>query len=484
MPGRGDDVGGRTMIRGYVEQPSPRAAEVAVLRVATDAPQFRVEVHRHGAQTSLCSRSGWLEGRDAPLHLPFQDWGRPNTGLRGEALPAWPAYELPIGEDWTSGVHVAHLVEGDGHGHDRTHPDRSTPDAREAAALFVVRSREPTAPILVKIPLLTYHAYNLAGGEPYDPVTTSGQWCFYNVPRAREVPIPFPPGVGLHRPGGGTGATPYDVFNTDPFDPTPRQAYVHFNARFDAWLERAGYTCEWATDVDLHREGVDLLAPHRMMVSVGHDEYYSDAMRAGLEQYLDGGGNVAWFSGNTCWWRVVFDDDVTFTRLHFWHEPDRPGDPENTLVGVSFRNGGERDRDDFPIPVGYRVQNAGHWVYAGTGLADGDTFGAGAEEYLLGYECDGAAFDRADLDAGRAVEPTGEDGTPKDFTILAVGDCRPSGWGFGNAAATMGVFSRGGAGTVFTASTTDWARVLTDGAPASPILDRITRNVLDRLSAG
>src|SRR4051812_32987702 len=161
------------MIRGYVEQPSPRAGDVAVLRVSTDAPQFRVEVYRCGAGMSLRHRSGWLDGVDAPMHLPFHDWGRPNTGLAGELLEPWPAYELPVGTDWTSGVHVAHLVEGDGHGNDRTRPDRSTPDAREAAALFVVRSRRSTAPILVKLPLLTYHAYDLAGGEPYDPRTTS-----------------------------------------------------------------------------------------------------------------------------------------------------------------------------------------------------------------------------------------------------------------------------------------------------------------------
>jgi len=189
------------------------------------------------------------------------------------------------------------------------------------------------------------------------------------------------------------------------------------------------------------------------------------------------GGNAAFFGGNTCWWRVVFHDDVTFSRVAFWHETGRP---ENTTIGVSFRNGGERDRDDFPVPVGYRVQHAGHWVYAGTGLRDGDVFGDGPREYLIGYECDGAELDRADLEAGRPVCPTGRDGTPDGFTILAVGDTRGSGaWGFGNGAATMGVFRRGG--TVFNAATTDWARVLTAGA--TPAVERITRNVLDRLAS-
>jgi hypothetical protein len=462
------------MIRGYVEQPSPRVGEVAVLRVATDAPSFRVDVYRCGDGLELVQRGRSLPGADAPPHLPWHDWGRANTGLRGEPLAPWPAYDFAIGAEWRPGVHLAVLVE-----EDAATPAPVPPWAPQGQALFVVRrgAETPPAPILYKLPLLTYHAYDLAGGAPYDPVTQTGQWCFYNVPRAREVPIPFPAGLGLHRPGGGTGATPYDVFNTDPFDPTPRQTFAHWDAKMICWLERNGHDVDYCTDVDLHREGLELLAPHRLLVSAGHDEYWSDRMRGALEQFADAGGNLAFFSGNTCWWRVAFEDDVTVERLHFWHDPDTPGEPENTLLGVSFRNGGERDRDDFPTPVGYRVQHADHWVYEGTGLRDGDVFGE--SDYIVGYECDGALFDRADLDAGRPVEPTGDDGTPKDFTILAVGDCRASGWGFGNGAATMGVHTRAGGGTVFTASTTDWARALAAGDPA---VGRITTNVLGRLA--
>jgi hypothetical protein len=143
---------------------------------------------------------------------------------------------------------------------------------------------------------------------------------------------------------------------------------------------------------------------------------------------------------------------------------------------VSFRNGGERDREEHPEPVGFRVQHADSWVYAGTGLRNGDVFGA--EEHLVGYEADGAMFDRSAFEAGRVATPTGEDGTPTDAVILGVGDCRAAGWGMGNGAATMVVYERGG--TVFNAATTDWARVLTDGR--CPEVEQITRNVLNRLS--
>ena len=456
------------MIRGYPEQPSPYAGGALTLHVATDAPQFRVEFYRCAAVMVLSGGSGWFPGQDAPLHLPYQDWGQPGVDLHGEHLDPWPAYELPVPTDWPSGVYVAVLVEGDGSGRDRTRPDVSTPDGRAERALFVVRPRVPSARVLYKVPLLTYHAYDVVDGDEYDPGTRTGTWCFYNLPPE------LPPELDLHRPGGGTGGRTYDVGNWDPFDPTPRQTFVHWDARFVTWLEREGYAVDFCTDVDLHRDGAELLAPYRLLVSVGHDEYWSDRMRAAVAGHVAAGGNAAFFGGNTCWWRVEFDGEHRFRRVEWWE--GTPAGPENALIGVSFRNGGERDRDEHPVPVGYRVQHADSWVYAGTGLRDGDVFGAGPDEYLVGYECDGAVFDRADLAAGRAVTPTGEDGTPASFVILGVGDTRPSGWGFGNAAATLGYYTAGG--TVFNAATTDWARLLTG---RSPVVAQITRNVLDRL---
>ena len=456
------------MILGYPDQPSPRPGQTLTLRVSTDAPAFRVEFYRCGARLRPCGRSGWLRGQAAAPHLPHQDWSAVGTGLQGEHLPPWPGYDVPVPLDWTSGVYVAVLVEGDGAGHDLTDPDRSTPDAREGRALFVVRAAEPAGAVLYKLPLLTYHAYDIVAPGLYDLDGAPTSWCFYNLV---DLPVPMPPGLSLHRPGGGTGGWPYDVANFDPYDRTPRQTFVHWDARFVAWLEGEGFAVDYCTDLDLHRDGTDLLRPYRLMVSAGHDEYWSDAMREAAERHVAQGGNLAFFGGNTCWWRVEFCDDVTYARVQTWTDAGRP---ENTLLGVSFRNGGERDRDDHPVPVGFRVQHPDSWVYAGTGLREGEVFGE--QDNLVGYECDGAEFDRAALGAGRPVEPTGADGTPTDFTILAVGDARASGWGFGNGAATMGVLTRGG--TVFNGATTDWARVLT----TSRVLQQITRNVVSRLS--
>lgn len=436
------------MILGYPHDPTVRAGGRLVLRVSTDAPAFCVLVYRCGAELEPVAATGWLPGEAAPRGAPHEDWD-------------WPGHVIEVPGAWR-GVHLAVLVEGDGGALPPIDaPPR--PDARSAQALFVVRGRP--APILYKLPLLTWHAYNT--------VVPADGWSLYDLPE--PLPAGVPPSVSVRRPGGGTGGTPFDVFNRDPFDPTPRQTFVHWDAPLIGWLERAGYELDFCTDLDLHRDP-DLLAHRPLLLSAGHDEYWTDAMRDHAEAHVAGGGNAAFLGGNTCWWRVELDDDHRFRRAGNWWDPAGPDRPENHLTGVSFRNGGERHADHFPVRVGYRVQHTDHWVFDGTGLRDGDV--VGEREYVVGYEADGAHFDRARWTPSRPAEPTGDDGTPPGFTILGVGDIAPSGWGNGNSAATMGLHTRGG--TVFTGATVDWPRVVAGGT--CPALERVTHNVLAGLT--
>lgn len=150
-------------------------------------------------------------------------------------------------------------------------------------------------------------------------------------------------------------------------------------------------------------------------------------------------------------------------------------EPENTLTGVSYRNGGgwwKGERE----PLGFTVQHAGHWIFDGTGLRDGDVFGAA--ERLVGYECDGVAL--AQLPDGVLV-PDGSDGTPSDFVVLGHARLgpdwqdRPRG---ADAVATMGLHTPGG--TIFTCGTTDWSRLLASG---HLVVERITSNVVRQLAA-
>src|SRR5262249_389513 len=145
-----------------------------------------------------------------------------------------------------------------------------------------------------------------------------------------------------------------------------------------------------------------------------------------------------------------------------WREITPPVDPENVLTGVSYSAAGGWWAPDRPA-VGYTVQDAGHWVFAGTGLVKGQTFGA--SDFLVGYEADACLF--AEDGAGKLVA-TGADDTPTNFQILGVG-ATPS-WQIedeleprDSQAATLGLYTSAG-GSVFIAGTTDWGRVLGKGS--------------------
>jgi hypothetical protein len=224
-------------------------------------------------------------------------------------------------------------------------------------------------------------------------------------------------------------------------------------------------------------------------------------MRDHLEAYIGEGGNVAFFSGNTCCWQVrteddgralacwkqAFEDDPVYRQkdrrllstLWSHHLVERP---ENRLTGVGFLHGGyHKSHGQFMDGSGaFTVHRPEHWLFEGTGLKSGSDFGG--KDTIVGYECDGCQFTMKD---GKP-EPTHRDGTPESFVILATAPARwhPDDcewydrWEKGRlGAAVLGTYTRGG--TVVTVGSTDWAHGLRGHDPA---VERITRNVLDRLS--
>ncbi|MFI7231281.1 N,N-dimethylformamidase beta subunit family domain-containing protein [Nonomuraea angiospora] len=341
-------------------------------------------------------------------------------------------WTLKIGDDWPSSLYRAIY--------------------RDTSAYFVVRSAVPASPILISIPFPTWEAYNRPG--------VPGEGLYQSEQPDRAVKVTF------DRPGAGPQIEEWEL-------------------GLLRWLGPAGYTVDYCSGLDLHG-GLDLLSRYRLLVINGHDEYWSWEMRDAVEAFARRGGNIAIFSGNTCWWQVRFEDDLRTMvcyrdatadpmaatdpgRVTVEWPSDPVNRPENTLTGLSFRNGAGCWVDSRVMSQeSYTARFAGHWVFEGTGLADGDTFGRGA----IGYETDAA-----DLEWLAGVpRATGRDGTPPSFVVLATADL--SHWrryGKGGAA-TMGLH-RLGTGTVFNAGTINWGNTLDD-----PALATITRNVLNRLS--
>ncbi|MFF3959354.1 N,N-dimethylformamidase beta subunit family domain-containing protein [Streptomyces sp. NPDC001890] len=484
------------MIEGYLGRESVIAGGEVLLHISTDAPAFRLRFYRLGQELVPVGESDTYRGI---LHAPP---AHPD-GIPGLASPSddwnWPPISLPVPEDWQPGIHLVEFIECTGPGPDGAgNPPLLDVEHLEGHAreFFVVRPRVPGghSRILYKKSTFTRHAYNRSDRPGLERAVS-----LYDHPVHRTGADGALRGhkVSLHRPGG--------VIDL-----------AYWDAPFIAWLERNGYPVEFCTDLDLHEDPA-LLSSYDLLLSVGHDEYWSVAMRTHAERFVREGGNIAFLSANTCWWRVHPTDDntafVSDTDHHVGDEyphapatdqwwtpaPDGVGNPENSLTGVSFRNGGMWPATEWPGDrprSGYTVQHAGHWIYEGTGLRDGSDGGTadrlGSGTPLIGYECDGAAFA---YDADGTAHATGEDGTPDSFLILGIYVLEPVHedfhhfkWGHWNGpvreaaissprAATMGIHTAGG--TVFTAGTTDWSVVC--GHEQDPAVVRVTRNLLDRL---
>ncbi|HEX7131401.1 MAG TPA: N,N-dimethylformamidase beta subunit family domain-containing protein, partial [Iamia sp.] len=299
------------------------------------------------------------------------------------------------------------------------------------------------------------------------------------------------------------------------------------------WAEREGHAIDVVTNADLE-DHPGLLAPgaYPLYLSVGHDEYWSSAMRDTVEGHIAAGGNAAFLSGNTAFWQVrleeptpegpaatmvgykgsfktdpVYGTDRIGELTAMWSDREI-GRPENLMTGVSFSRGGyHRIGKRATRGAGaYTLHRADHWLFEGTDLDYGDLFGV--DGTIVGYECDGCTFTYRD----GLPHPTGEDGTPESFTILGTAPAphftrttatrppppdqpsevefiaaRIAGGGrtpedvlrVSHGHAVLGTYTSPAGGVVVTSGSTDWAHGLTG---TDPTVEQVTRNLFTRLA--
>ncbi len=453
QPVQGQEVS-PLFVEGYTGQVSYQAGEEITLHISTTASRYQVEIARLGASRQVVTNFNDLPGK--MFSVPE------NASTHGCDWPASHRFTLP--ESWPSGYYQVALKVADNGG---TYVQRGRRTA-EGDCFFIVRPAHPgqRSRILLQLSSNTYNAYNNYGGL-----------CLYSYNARGRVQGHR---VSFLRP--------------------PSSQFNNWERPFVEWAESHGYTLDYCANLDLELHP-ELLNAYKLVLSVGHDEYWSSKMRDTLESWIGKGGNVAFFSGNTCCWQVRSEDSGTaLTSWKQWYNLDpiyatpqhallstlwshhEVGRPENHLTGVGFLWGGYHlSHGQFMDGSGaYTVHRPDHWIFEGTGLKVGDSFGG--KDTIVGYECDGCETRMVN----GLPEPTGRDGTPASFTILA--SC-PAKWHPDDAywyekfeqgrvgSATLGLYTRGG--TVFTCGATDWAHGLRG---KDPVVERITRNLLDRLS--
>jgi hypothetical protein len=442
-------------VEGYAGSVSYAPGDDLDLHVSTTAATFAVEIVRLGATNQNVWTSAAVPGREHPVP--------DDASSHGCRWPVSVSTKIPA--DWRSGYYQITLKAKDGGGR---FVERNARTA-EGTCYFVLRAAVPgkTSKTLLQLSTHTYNAYNNWGGSSLYAYNSRDQNQGHRV----------------------------------SFERPPLSQFGNWELPFVQWAEKNGIALEYAANGDLETRP-ELLKAYRLVLSVGHDEYWSGPMRDHLEAFVGGGGNVAFFSGNTCCWQVRSEDEgraLTCWKQNYHSDPvysAREGyatlaslwshhliqRPENQLTGVGFLWGGyHKSHGQLLDGSGaFKVHQPDHWIYAGTGLRRGDEFGG--KHSIVGYECDGCEIAWKE----GVPLPTHRDGTPESFLILGTApaqwhpdDCQwYDEWKNGRKGnAVLGVYTRGG--TVFTCGSTDWTHGLRGG---DLVVERITRNILDRLS--
>src|SRR5919108_727938 len=281
-------------IEGYASEESVSPGETLHLHVSTSpAARYRVEVYRVGWYGGAGGRSiGCVPGCATDEQGAAQP--HPSPDANGETVADWPITDdFAIPGDAVSGYYVANLLLTSG------------PSSGKASTVFFV-VRAPAArrsTILVQVPVNTWNAYNNWGGKSLYNVNST-----YGVPANR---------VSFDRPIAPGGQWP-----------------IVWEVPLVRFLEREGYDVSYQTDIDTHLNPASLLE-HRLVMTSGHDEYWTKEMRDGFDAARAAGTNLAFMGANNGYWQVRYEDG-TRTMVGYKSPTDPIADP--ALKTILFRD--------------------------------------------------------------------------------------------------------------------------------------------------
>jgi hypothetical protein len=201
------------------------------------------------------------------------------------------------------------------------------------------------------------------GGHRVAVVLPTNTWQAYNL---RDVD------------DDGVGDSWYANWNVKQVETTraflSRGVPPHFRAYdlpFIRWLAHTGRRADFLSDLDLERvgSGARLADAYDLVIFPGHHEYVTQREYDIVERYRDLGGNLMFLSANNFFWHTRRHGS-TIERTAQWRELGRP---EARLLGVQYR---ANDRGTHRGPFIVRATRAGRWIFAGTCLGPGSTFGS------------------------------------------------------------------------------------------------------------
>jgi hypothetical protein len=316
---------GDSTIQGFTTDISANVGQTVSFKVSTNATSYKLDIYRLGYYGGSGAR---LVTTITPsAHLPQTQ----PACITDSATALMDCGNWAVSATWAvpanavSGIYFAKATRADTGG--------------SSHIPFVVRNDSSTSAILFKTSDTTWQAYNDYGG------------------------------ANLYTGGPGPQNGAYKVSYNRPYHTRVYEFYSWiFNAEYPMvrFLESNGYDVTYFSSLDADRSG-SLMLQHKVLLSVGHDEYWSGNERTNVEAARSAGVSMGFFSGNEVFWKVRWEPSidgsstanrtmVCYKETHSnrvtdpldpptwtgtWRDPrfSPPGDggrPENALTGTIF----------------------------------------------------------------------------------------------------------------------------------------------------
>ncbi len=422
-------------IQGYTSNVSILPGQSFNLYVSTIEPSFTVTAFR----------MGWYQG-----NLARQIWqSKPIPGVSQPKCPLlratntiecyWKSsIKVTTNSTWFPGDYLL-LLHGTNH--------------QESYVPITIRQPDSNSAYLVINAVTTWQAYNTYGGYDlyHGPIGYSD--------RSTKVSFDRPYSYQF-----GQGAADF-LGNEFPMV---------------SLMEKLGLNVSYVTSVDLQRFP-NVVKAHSVIISLGHDEYWSPQMRSVVTQARNRGTNLMFLGANAIFRRIRFDSsplgsyriEVNYRSAALdpynsinqkyvttnWPSPPA-ADPESSLIGIQYSCN--------PVHYPMVITDPSAWIFSGTGL----TFGSRIPQ-LVGSE----------FDSYNPNYPT-----PKNLQIFAHSPvlCRNvpyfSDMSYYVASSGAGVFATGT--NLWIASMTTWVcPPPLSGCPIAPVV-KMTENVLNAFGSG
>jgi hypothetical protein len=427
-------------INGFADMVAAHAGQTVTMYVTTTAAHYHVSAYRMGYYGGKGGRLVWRSGELSGVAQP------PCTlapATRMVACDNWsPSFKVAIGPRFVQGDYLFKLVADPG---------------GQSWVPLTVWDPSSRSTYLVQNSVLTWQGWNNWGGYDMYGGAPPGQTPLYSQRAYVE---------SFDRPyANGNGAADF----------------INLELPFVYWAEEHGLDVSYWTDVTFAQHP-GLLARHRALLTMGHDETWTLAERDGVVAARAEGVNVVYFGASPVLRHArlepsplgpdreevdyrdpqldpIYAKSPLLATGNTWAQP--PDNlPPSQVVGDTYEGYG---LDDPMVVTG-----AGAWPFAGTGLKNGDQLpGVVTGDY--------DSYDPASLN-------------PPNVEVLAHSPVHPQVGNAPYADMTYYTWAKGGGGVLAT-GTIGWVPSLTACTGtlptcASPAVQAVTGNILSLFGKG